>query len=40
MPYIYEIYRFTSYLKNLFKSSKEEINKRKKEVVDVNLKVK
>lgn len=40
MPYIYEIYRFTSYIKNIFKSSKEEINKRKKEVVEVNLKVK
>lgn len=40
MPYIYEIYRFGKYLKNLFKSSKEEINKRKKEVIEINLKVK
>lgn len=40
MPYIYEIYRFINYIKNIFKSSKKEISKRKKEVIEVNLKVK
>lgn len=39
MPYIYETYRFINYVFHIFKSSKNEIQKRKKEVVEVNLKV-
>ena len=39
MPYIYETYRFINYVFHIFKSSKNEIQKRKKEVIEVNLKV-
>ncbi|MDD2907620.1 MAG: hypothetical protein PHH98_03180 [Candidatus Gracilibacteria bacterium] len=39
MPYIYEIYRFIHYIKNLFHKSKSELKKRKNEVIEVNLKV-
>ena len=39
MPYIYELYRLYKYIWFILKKSKKEINKRKKEVVEVNLKV-
>lgn len=40
MPYIYEIYRFYKYISNIFVKSKKQIQEKKNEVIEVNLKVK
>lgn len=40
MPYIYELYRFYKYISNLFSKSKKQIQEKKNEVVELNLKVK
>ncbi len=40
MPYIYEIYRFLNYIKNIFISSKKVLKEKKEEVLETKFKVK
>lgn len=40
MPYVYEIYRFINYIKNLFIFSKKVLREKKEEVIETKLKVK
>ncbi len=40
MPFIYEIYEFFAFVKNLFIKNKNKFNEKRKEVKEVNLKVK